>query len=154
GPQYDACHYDAIEITYGSGQAINVYAKWDEAGEFAPRSLAIPLPATTGISTHAIPLSSFSDVDCSALTEFQFEPVNASTGFGIAVYDVRFITEVCTDGALRCGPGGSLQECVEGAWTSSSCGPGQHCQANQCVEDGTTPVDLHGHLAVSGTHLV
>src|SRR5690606_25959396 len=103
---------------------------------------------------HTIPLASFLEADCATLTEFQFEPADASAGFGIAVYEVRFTTEACTDGAFRCGPGGGLQECVDGAWTSSSCGPGQHCQANQCVEDGTTPVDLHGHLAVSGTHLV
>ena len=154
GPLYDACAYGGIEVTYSSDQAVTFYAKWNDVGPAAIHT-PVTLPATDGISTATVDLTSFAGLDCSKLTELQFEPTNIGAGFGIAVYEVRFTgAEPCTDGALRCGTAGALEACVAGEWTSSSCAEGQHCAGNRCVDDDTTPVDVHGHLSVSGTHLV
>ncbi len=155
GPLYDGCDYEAIEVTYASDQPVTFFVKWNDVGEFAPRA-SVTLPATSGTSTETVDISSFAGVDCSALTEFQFEPTDRSS-YGIAVYDVRFTggsTVPCTNGALRCDSVGDLEECIDGTWTSSSCATGQHCYGDQCVDDDATPVDLHGHLSVSGTQLV
>jgi endoglucanase len=101
-------------------------------------------------------LSSFSGLDCSTLTELQVEPTDL-TGFGLAVYSVRFIgasSVDCGEGDSRCTDDGGVELCTDGQWALSSCDAGQICAGGRCVDDDATPVELHGHLSVSGTRLV
>ena len=154
GVTYDGCGYGAVEVTYATDQSIRMYAKWNDVGSLGTRSYVV-LPATSGTTTTTVSLSSFTSLVCGKLTEFQFEPTSISSGFGIAVYGLRFLGTApvaCTDGDVRCVSGGGVEKCVGGAWTTSSCAAGESCVSNQCVAG--TPVQLHGNLSVSGTQLV
>jgi aryl-phospho-beta-D-glucosidase BglC (GH1 family) len=152
---YDVCDYADVEVRYASDQAVRFYAKWDDIGEYGDRYY-VSLPATSGIVTTSVPLSRFSGLDCSRTTELQFEPTDL-TGFGIAVYSVRFTglsSADCAEGDSRCTGGGALEVCTGGEWVASSCDAGQVCSGNRCVAEDATPVEIHGHLSVSGTALV
>lgn len=157
GVTYDACAYGSVEVTYATDQSIRMYAKWNGTGETAPRAY-VTLPATSGTVTKTVSMASFTGIVCSKLTEFQFEPLSISAGFGIAIYGLRFVsgaTVACTEGQLRCTSGSTLQTCVGGVWTESKCATGQSCVGNSCVPTPTgTPVQIHGNLSVSGTKLV
>jgi hypothetical protein len=152
---YDVCSYTEVEVQYASDQSVKFYAKWDDIGEYGDRSY-VSLPATSGTTTESVPLSSFSGLDCSTMTELQFEPTKL-TGFGIAVYSVRFkgpSSADCGEGDSRCTSDGGVEVCTGGAWIAASCEAGQICAGNQCIAEDAPPVDIHGHLSVSGTHLV
>jgi endoglucanase len=156
GVTYDACAYGSVEVTYATDQAIRMYAKWNYTGELGSRSYVV-LPATAGVVTKTVSLSSFTALDCSVLTEFQFEPTSITLGFGIAVYGLRLLgaTPVtCAEGESRCTTGGGVQKCAGGAWTSSTCASGETCVSDRCVPTSATPVQIHGNLSVSGTSLV
>lgn len=160
GITYDACGYDAIEVTYASDQAIRMFAKWNNIGELGVRT-SVTLPATVGTTVTTVSLSKFTGLVCSKLTELQFEPSAIAKGFGVAVYGLRFLgtggpTPTCTEGDAVCATGGGLQKCVGGVWTTTACATGQTCVANKCAPSTATgtPVQLHGNLKVSGTKLV
>lgn len=156
GPTYDASAYDNIEVQYSSDQPVTFYAKWDDTGVDAPRS-SIELPATVGVSTVAIPLSNFAGISTTTLTEFQFEPTDIPSGFGVAVYEVRFTggsVSQCSEGATRCADSGQVETCNSGAWQGSDCSSGEVCSGGGCVDDDATPVQVHGHLSVENDRLV
>ena len=156
GVTYNACGYSSVEVTYSTDQAIRMYAKWNDIGDLGTRSYVV-LPATTGATTTTVSLSSFTAIVCGKLTEFQFEPTSIAAGFGIAIYGLRFLGTApvaCSDGDVQCSSGGGVQKCVGGTWTSSSCATGETCVSNRCVSATATPVQTHGNLGVSGTHLV
>lgn len=156
GPLYDACQYTSIEVTYGSDQAVRMFAKWNDVGADGERA-SVVLPATTGVGVESISLSSFSGIECSALTELQFEPTAITAGFGIAVYNVRFRNAAsadCIEGSTHCPAGGDREVCESGAWVRSACPSGSSCTDGRCIADSATPVERHGHLRVSGTRLV
>jgi endoglucanase len=158
GPLYDACGYEGVEVTYSSDQKIYLVAKWDDIGEDGATS-RVTLPATSGIITRTVSLSDYTGLDCAALTEFLIQPtvIDEDTGFGIAVYDIRFTggePVLCSDGNTRCDATGNLETCASGVWAAASCPAAQHCDSGRCVADNATPVEINGHLSVSGAHLV
>jgi aryl-phospho-beta-D-glucosidase BglC (GH1 family) len=155
GTFYDVCDYTEIEVQYASDQSLEFYAKWNDVGEYGDRDYVLLSP-TSGIETATVLLSSFSGLDCSTLTELQWEPT-ALTGFGIAVYSVRFkgaSTPDCSEGSARCTSTSALEVCSGGTWVASSCEAAQICADGRCLDEDATPVQIHGHLSVSGTRLV
>jgi hypothetical protein len=56
GVTYDACGYNAVEVSYATDQAIRMYAKCNGTGTSAPRAY-VTLPATTGTTTTTVSLS-------------------------------------------------------------------------------------------------
>ncbi|MGE5784718.1 MAG: glycoside hydrolase family 5 protein [Myxococcales bacterium] len=152
---YDACAYTSIDVAYASDQAVRMYVKYDGTSDIAPRSY-VTLPATTGVATKSIPLASLA-IECSTVTELQFEPTSIASGFGIAVYSVHLrnaTSPACVDGAQRCAASGALEVCSSSTWTPSSGPAEQHCVSDRCVANTATPVAIHGHLSVSGTSLI
>ncbi|MBN1612425.1 MAG: hypothetical protein JW940_37690 [Polyangiaceae bacterium] len=151
---FDACGYTDVEVEYASDQSVRLYAKWNDVDIYGDRDYVL-LPYTSGIETVTVPLSSFYGFDCSKMTELQFEP-SYLPGFGIAVYSVRFkdSSAECAEAAMRCTPQGDLEVCAGGVWVASACDEGQVCASNHCVDEDATPVDIHGHLSVSGTRLL
>lgn len=152
---YDACDYTQVEVEYASDQAVQLFAKWNDIDVYGDR-YDVLLPATSGTVSTRVPLTSFVGLDCSKMTELEFEPTSL-VGFGIAVYSVRFVnadSADCADGASRCNGSGDLELCVEGRWAASSCDAGQQCVGGRCIGQDATPVEVHGHLRVSGTQLV
>jgi hypothetical protein len=156
GPAYDACAFTSIEVTYSSDQAVEMFVKWNDIGEAGDR-FGVTLPATTGVAVREIPFSSFTGLDCSTLTEVQFEPTAIAAGFGIAVFEARFrnaATVDCIDGATRCNAAGGIEACKNGRWVAATCRAGESCSDDRCVDGSAPPVERHGHLRVSGTRIV